>query len=266
MSHAAPKASTRASRGAREPNPPRAPRSRDHRRRPSLGREVVVIVVVALALSVFVRVFLFQAFFVPSQSMEDTLLVKDRILTSKVTTKVGGVSRGEVIVFSDPGGWLPPGLESGGPTGWVKNGLTFVGLLPSDSGQDLVKRVIGVAGDRVACCDPQGRIVLNGVSLDEPYIKPGGGTAQQKFDVIVPPDSVFVLGDNRGDSSDSRFHLDANNGAVPLGNVVGRAVFRMWPLDRLGFLAIPETFSNPALNSPPPPQSTSPSPSTSPSG
>lgn len=211
------------------------------------------MVVVALALSVFVRVFLFQAFFVPSESMENTLLVNDRILTSKITAKVGGVSRGEVIVFSDPGGWLPPGLDSGGPTGWLKNVLTFVGLLPSDSGQDLVKRVIGVAGDHVLCCDDRGRIVLNSVSLDEPYIKLGGGTAQQRFDVIVPPDSVFVMGDNRGDSSDSRFHLAINQGAVPLSNIVGRAVFRIWPFDRWGVIDIPVTFSNPALNKAPTP-------------
>lgn len=239
MSHAAPRASSRkpAAEG-------RQPRRTNHRRPPSLGREVAVVVVVALALSVVVRVFLFQAFFVPSASMENTLLINDRILTAKISTKIGGVSRGEVIVFSDPGGWLPPGLDSGGPTGWVKSALTFVGLLPSDSGQDLVKRVIGVAGDHIVCCDDQGRIVLNGKSLDEPYIKPGGGTAQQKFDIIVPPDSVFVMGDNRGDSSDSRFHLAVNNGGVPLGDIVGRAVFRIWPADRWGVIDIPNTFAN----------------------
>jgi signal peptidase I len=251
MSHAAPKASIRKTGAGKPRRATGSPNRRDHRRPPSLAREVVVVVVVALALSVFVRVFLFQAFFVPSQSMENTLLVNDRILTSKISTKLGGVSRGEVIVFSDPGGWLPAGLDSGGPTGWVKNVLTFVGLLPSDSGQDLVKRVIGVAGDHVLCCDDQGRIVLNSVSLDEPYIKPGGGTAQQKFDVIVPPGTVFVMGDNRGDSSDSRFHLAINQGGVPLGNIVGRAVFRIYPIDRWGVIDIPVTFSNPALNKAP---------------
>lgn len=209
-------------------------------------REFVIIIVVALVISAVVRAFLFQAFYVPSASMEDTLQINDRIIASKITTEFGGVSRGEIVVFKDPGDWLM--LPPPAPEGWrgtLQDGLTFIGLLPSDSGNDLVKRVIGVGGDQVACCDAEGRIVLNGVALDESYII--GPTDQVRFDVVVPQDSLFVMGDNRGNSRDSRFHLDVNNGGVPVDNTVGRVVSVIWPFDRVSFEAIPEIFGNPAI-------------------
>ena len=211
------------------------------------AREVVVIVVVALALSALIRAFLLQAFYVPSASMEDTLRPGDRIIASKITTNISGVKRGEIVVFKDPGDWLPEPLPPA--DGWrttLRQGLTFIGVLPSDSGDDLVKRVIGIGGDRVACCDAEGRIVVNGVPLDEDYII--GPTDQVRFDVTVPSDSMFVLGDNRGDSRDSRYHLDANDGAVPTNNGVGRVVLVLWPFDRLAIETIPSIFGNPALN------------------
>ena len=204
-------------------------------------RETAIIVVSALILSALVRAFLVQAFFVPSSSMEDTLLISDRIIASKITTSLSGVDRGEIVVFKDPGGWLPePPPPEGGLRGVIRTGLTFIGLIPSDSGKDLVKRVIGLGGDRVQCCDAQGRILVNDVALDEPYII--GPTTQVLFDVVVPPDSMFVMGDNRGNSRDSRFHLEQENGAVPLANVVGRVVFVVWPFNRLSTEPIPEVF------------------------
>ena len=154
-------------------------------------REVAIVLVCALILSVVVRTFFVQAFYVPSASMENTLLINDRILASKITTRISGVNRGEVVVFKDPGGWLPPTKTTVGP---VAKAMEFVGLLPSSSGDDLVKRVIGVAGDHVMCCDAKGQIVLNGVGLVEPYIKPGNGTDQVPFDIVVPADSIFVMG------------------------------------------------------------------------
>ena len=210
------------------------------------AREFAIIIIVALVLSALVRAFHVQAFYVPSESMENTLLPNDRIIASKITTHFGGVSRGEVVVFRDPGGWLgDPGPSEGGVRGALHTGLTFIGLLPSDSGSDLVKRVIGIAGDHVVCCDKQQRIVLNGVALNETYIiQP---TNQVKFDITVPADSVFVMGDNRGNSRDSRYHLDVNSGGVPLQNVVGRAFVVVWPLDRFTFLSIPDMFADPAL-------------------
>jgi signal peptidase I len=244
---------------ARDPREqfPQAPEGRGrHARgrspRPASGgtgrwlRETGIIVVSALILSALVRAFLVQAFYVPSASMEDTLLIGDRIISSKITKTVSGVSRGEVVVFKDPGGWLDaPPTHSGGLRGAVRSGLTFIGLLPSDTGQDLVKRAVAISGDRVACCDVNGRIVLNGVPLVEDYIK--GPTDQVQFDVVVPPNSVFVMGDNRGDSRDSRYHLDVNNGAVPDANAVGRVFLVLWPLNRLALVPIPDIYGDPAL-------------------
>lgn len=209
-------------------------------------REVAIVLVCALVLSVVVRTFFIQAFYVPSASMENTLLIDDRILASKITTKISGTKRGEVIVFKDPGGWLPPVTKSPGP---VAQALEFIGLMPSSSGDDLVKRAIGIAGDHVVCCNSEGQIVLNGVGLVEPYIKPGSGTDQVPFDIVVPANSVFVMGDNRGASADSRYHLQQNNGAVPTDNIVGRVVLKVWPMSQFGPLTIPDIpFGNPALN------------------
>ena len=209
-------------------------------------RETGIIVVSALVLSALVRAFLVQAFYVPSASMEDTLLISDRIIASKITTTTSGVGRGEVVVFKDPGQWLPdPPPPPDGFRGVLRQGLTFVGLLPSDTGKDLVKRSIAVEGDRIACCDVEGRIVLNGVPLVEDYII--GPTDQVLFDVVVPDGSVFVMGDNRGDSRDSRYHLETNSGAVPADNVVGRVVLVVWPLNRMSTVPIPDIFGDPAI-------------------
>jgi signal peptidase I len=202
-----------------------------------------VVVVVAIVLAAVVRVLLLQAFYVPSASMEDTLRVGDRIVSSHLGTMVGGVRRGDVVVFADPGGWLPAAPEGpGGFQGAVQSALMFVGLLPSDSQQELVKRVIGVAGDRVQCCDALGRIIVNGVALDEPYVS--GPTDQVHFDVTVAPEQVFVMGDNRGNSRDSRYHLNMNSGGVPVGNVGGRVVAVIWPLTHLTVLAIPSVLAD----------------------
>jgi signal peptidase I len=233
-----------------------SPQSRDAERRSegkqsSLGRELVLSVGVALILSILVRTFLAQAFYVPSQSMENTLLVQDRILVSKLTTQFGGVHRGEIVVFTDPGSWLPATEPVGGAAGAFRNALMWVGLLPSDTGEDLVKRVIGVGGDHVVCCDAKNHLVLNGVSLIEPYLKPGGGTAQVRFDIIVPADRYFVMGDNRGDSSDSRFHLDVAHGTVPRANIVGRVVAVIWPVSSWSGEPIPVVFENPKLDASP---------------
>jgi len=233
-----------------------SPQSRDAERREgakqtSLGRELLLIVGVALILSVLVRTFLAQAFYVPSESMENTLLRQDRILVSKLTTQISGVHRGEVVVFTDPGDWLPVEAPATGVLGAVRSGLMWIGLLPSDTGEDLVKRVIAVGGDHIVCCDAKHRIVLNGVPLVESYIKPGNGTAQVIFDVTVPADRFFVMGDNRGDSSDSRFHLDVESGTVPRANIVGRVVAVIWPFSRWSGEPVPAIFENPKLDASP---------------
>lgn len=210
------------------------------------AREVLIVLVTAIVLSVVVRTFFVQAFYVPSQSMENTLEPSDRILASKITTSLSGVKRGEIVVFRDPGNWLPQ--FSATPTNPARKAMEFIGIVPTNKGEDLVKRVIGVEGDRLVCCDVDGRIVLNGVPLIEPYVKPGVSTNQVPFDVTVPADSVFVMGDNRAESADSRYHLSENNGAVPVDNVVGRVFLNIWPLDRISIFRIPEVpFADPAL-------------------
>ena len=221
---------------------------------PSAGRalwrfikEVVIILVVALGLSFVVRTFIVQAFYVPSQSMEATLMPNDRILASKLSTRFGGVDRGQIVVFRDPGDWLDAAQKKS--PGGLAGILEWVGLLPSNTGDDLVKRVIGVGGDHVRCCSTDGRIVLNGVPLTEPYIKPGDTTDDVRFDVTVPQDRIFVMGDNRNASADSRYHLNDNQGTVPVDNVVDRVVLTVWPLSAFSTHPVPEIpFADPRLD------------------
>ena len=204
-----------------------------NKKKPSIGRELITIVGTALILSILVRTFLIQAFYVPSASMEDTLQENDRIIVSKISTKLTGIDRGNVIVFHDPGGWLGEGFPNpyDTPVGRV---LQAIGIVPANSGNDLVKRVIGVANDKIECCDAQGRITVNGVGIDESYTKDGVTSDQVTFSVLVPEGNVFVMGDNRGNSEDSRFHLDKNNGMVPLEEIIGRVAMRIWPVGRIG--------------------------------
>lgn len=208
-------------------------------------RELGIIAVTALVLSVTLRTFFFQLFYVPSESMLETLQVGDKIVASKIHKTLHGVNRGDVIVFHDPGGWLGEPFVETGWRGAVKQALTTIGFLPSNSGEDLVKRVIGVAGDRVECCSPGGYLKLNGVELkEESYtISP---TNQVEFDITVPENSVFVLGDNRPNSRDSRFHLEANSGVVPLDEVRGIVVLKLLPWDRFGSVPAPEALTTPS--------------------
>lgn len=206
--------------------------------------EVGVVVAVALVLAVLIRTFLVQAFYVPSVSMTNTLEVNDRILVSKLSTHFGNISRGEVIVFKDPGGWLNGETVTGAHT-WLKDALTFVGLLPTDTGEHLVKRVIGTQGDHVVCCDSKGRLTVNGVALEEAaYLYPGDNPSDTPFDITVPAGKLWVMGDHRGASADSRAHLfDPGGPFVPLGDVVGRAVVVVWPIERFRILSIPDAFA-----------------------
>lgn len=200
--------------------------------------EVVAVLAIATLLSVLVRSYVAQAFYVPSGSMEPTLDIGDRIIASRMTGS--DVQRGDIVVFTDPGGWLAPTTAPGGLRGTLQGALEWVGLAPSQD--HLVKRVIGLGGDRVVCCTEDGKITVNGQPLDEPYLA-SGRTDQVRFDVIVPPDSMFVMGDNRGHSEDSRFHLDENSGSVPLDDVVGPVLFTWWPVDRAQRFSPPPTFA-----------------------
>ncbi|GAA2179784.1 hypothetical protein GCM10009847_15260 [Leucobacter tardus] len=204
-------------------------------------RDLVVILLLAFLISFLLKTFLVRSFFIPSSSMEDTLQVDDRILVNQLVPGMMDVKRGDIVVFQDPGGWLnaPP---SEPPTGfeWV---LQSVGLAADTSHEYVVKRVIGVGGDRVACCDANGKITVNGVPIDEPYLKlPEGAPASElEFDVTVPEGSVWVMGDNRNASKDSRYNQDQpGDGFVPEEEIVGRAFLLNWPLNRFGVLHNPE--------------------------
>jgi signal peptidase I len=192
-------------------------------------REIAIVVVTALVISALVRTFLLQAFWVPSGSMEETLMRGDRILVWKPGVEP---SHGDVIVFKDPSDWLADPVPAGGIRGAMGQVAAFVGILPSTTGDDLVKRVIGVGGDTIECCSPGGQIIRNGEPLDEPYIFPGDPTDQITFRVEVPEGRLFVMGDHRGDSADSRYHLEEDDGTVPVENVVGKAEVIMWPISR----------------------------------
>lgn len=201
-------------------------------------REIGVTVAVALVIAVLVKTFLVQPFFIPSESMESTLLVGDRVLVSKLEPGPGTLERGDVVVFVDPGGWLPAATEE---PSVVVRALTFVGLLPANSGEHLIKRVIGLPGDTVSCCDPDGRLIVNDVPVDEPYLFAGDVPSTIEFSVEVPEGRLWVQGDHRSVSEDSRYQLgQPGAGMVPLDNVVGRAVLVMWPFDRFTTLPTPE--------------------------
>jgi signal peptidase I len=199
-------------------------------------RESAIIMVSALVLSFIVKSFLVQAFFIPSQSMENTLVKDDRILVSKLTPELFDLSRGDVIVFEDPGGWLN-GVETPQPmivNSTVTSVLQTVGLVPAGS-DHLVKRLIGLPGDHVACAGPGEPITVNGVAIDESlYIKPGSEPSEMAFDVVVPDGYVWVMGDNRQRSADSRYNQGKpGGGAVPISDVVGVVFVTIWPLDRV---------------------------------
>lgn len=196
-------------------------------------KEIATVVAIAIVLSFLIKTFLFRAFYIPSESMVNTLDINDRIFINLLVPEPIALERGDVVVFKDSQGWLeatpkqPPG-----PFKWVQDGLVFVGLLPDDNEQHLVKRVIGLPGDRVACCDAQGRISINGTSLDETYINPAEIPTPQAFDIVVPDGKIWVMGDNRNHSADSRKHQEANGGFINLEDVEGKATVIAWPLNR----------------------------------
>lgn len=220
------------------------PRSRRRRGVWPFVRDVLVIVAVAILISFVIKTFLVRSFYIPSGSMEQTLLVKDRILVDELTPRFTGYERGDVVVFRDPGGWLPvasAGVEQSAVTQAFDWLLSLVGITASDSEDHLIKRVVGVGGDHVVCCNALGQITVNGTPIDEtPYLNLSEGqTAPQDlpFDVTVPEGSLWVLGDNRDHSRDSRYNMDQPSGGfVPLDNVVGRAFLITWPLDRFGLI------------------------------
>ncbi|MGQ0466648.1 MAG: signal peptidase I [Sporichthyaceae bacterium] len=226
----------------------------------SLLRELPILVFVALALALLIKTFLVQAFFIPSDSMQNTLLEGDRVLVNKFSAKFGDPKRGEVIVFKDPGSWLGgdrPERDGNPVLKGLKDVFVFVGLLPSSNEKDLIKRVIGVPGDRVACCT-DGKVTVNGVKLDEPYLYTDPVTgesdkpSERPFSVTVPPNRLWVMGDHREVSADSRLHMsEPGNGTISQDQVVGRAFVLVFPFNRWSTLSVPGAFKDKQLDDAP---------------
>ncbi|MGA5899470.1 signal peptidase I [Streptomyces venetus] len=221
------------------------------RRRRGAVKEIPLLVGVAVLIALVLKTFLVQAFVIPSGSMEQTIQIGDRVLVDKLTPWFGSEpQRGDVVVFKDPGGWLqdeqtttpkddPVVIKQ------VKEGLTFIGLLPSDNEKDLIKRVVGVGGDRVKCCDGQGRVTVNGIPLNEDYLYPGNAPSDTPFEITVPQGRLWVMGDHRNNSADSRAHQDRDyGGTVSEDEVVGRAMVIAWPFGHWNMLDEPQTYAS----------------------
>jgi signal peptidase I len=217
----------------------RRDRQRRSRSARLFARDILLIFLAALLISFLVKTFLIRSFYIPSESMENTLQLNDRIIVNQLVPDLTPISHGDVVVFRDPGGWLTPTVEQ--EQNWfasaVDSVLAFVGLSAPDSNDHLIKRVIGLPGDTVVCCNEFGQLTVNGVPIDESeYVKlPSGATqvTRETFEVTVPDDSLWVMGDNRYSSADSAYHRnDPGGGFVPVENVVGRALVVSWPINR----------------------------------
>ncbi|MEU8541087.1 signal peptidase I [Streptomyces sp. NPDC048717] len=225
-------------------------RGAEAKRKRPMWQELPFLVVIALGLAFLIKTFLLQAFLIPSGSMQNTLQVDDRVLVDKLTPWFGSEpDRGEVVVFRDPDNWL-----LGNPVpepNAAQKFLSFIGLMPAAGEQHLIKRVIGVAGDTIECTGT-GPLKVNGKPLSEPYVYAGNTPCSSdepgQFKVTVPNDRIWVMGDHRQSSADSRYHqTDKNGGMVPLSDVVGRAVVVAWPIPHWSTLPVPDTFKQPGL-------------------
>ena len=213
-------------------------------------RDLLVGVLIALVLSASFKAFVAQQFKIPSESMEDTLAIGDQILVSKMKG-LQPVQRGDIVVFEDRFDWLPAQYKDENLTGFsattlgrgLDQGLRFLGIRPEYAGGYLVKRVIGAGGDHVVCCNAKGQISINGEVIKEPYVKKGANENPVPFDVVVPEGKYWLMGDNRDNSGDSRYHQDdANHGFVDEDQLVGRTWLRYYPPSRW------KVFHNPGLN------------------
>ncbi|MGO9078870.1 MAG: signal peptidase I [Streptosporangiaceae bacterium] len=230
-------------------------------RRRSFWRELPVLVVIALVIALVIKTFVVQAFYIPSSSMENTLKIGDKVLVSKLVYHFRSIQPGDIVVFDGAGSWDPPQPTPTSPDPVVRlydDTLrplfhAIAGLFGTAPGQtDYIKRVIGVPGDHVACCNAQGLVTVNGVPLHEKsYLYPGEAPSLKRFSVTVPPGRLWVMGDHRLVSDDSRFHVgDPGGGTIPENMVIGRAFMIVWPPSRWRILPIPATFSQPGISRP----------------
>jgi signal peptidase I len=200
------------------------------KRRRSFWVELPILLGVAVLVAVLVRTFVLQTFFIPSPSMEHTLDIWDHVLVNKVVYDLRDPHRGEIIVFRAPSEWQP------GP-----------------KREDFIKRIIGTPGDRVQCCDAQGRLSVNGTAIDEPFIYHDADgvpdpAAGRPFSITVPAGRVWVMGDHRAASGDSLEHWtrtgDITRSTIAEESIVGRAFTVYWPFGRAKWLPVPEQFDD----------------------
>ena len=219
------------------------------RRKRSFFQEFPFLIVVALVVSLFIKSFIVQFFFIPSGSMENTLQIDDRVAVNRLPFISNDIKRGDVVVFRDPDNWLPAADMETAPfvIAKAKAALVAVGVLPNPAKQYLVKRVVGVGGDRVICCNTTGKITVNGQEMIEPYVFAGNVPSDMNFDVTVPKGKLWVMGDHRGASADSRFHQDdINKGFVPLNRVTGRVLAVIWPIKNISLVPNVDALNQPA--------------------
>ena len=230
--------------------PRRSPRSDGTRkgrarRGRGLGRaflEVVAVVGIAALLALGLRAFVVQVYKIPSESMMDTMNVGSRIAVNSVPGWGKQVERGDIVVFRDSEGWLDP-VDQTTNSVWSTVAGWF-GFAPQGSQQIVVKRVIGVGGDTVTCCDDLGRLSVNGVAIDEPYLAEGAVPSVTPFSVVVPEGTYWMMGDNRQSSADSEYHLrNGQNPFIPDDSVIGRAQWEIWPLSDWAYLGNRDVFA-----------------------
>jgi len=223
---------------------------RRKRRGRSFWLELLMLGAIALVLALLIKSFVVQAFFIPTGSMENTLNIGDRVLINKVVYHLRSINRGDIVVFDGSGSWdfntPPPSSNIFSKAVDELEGIVGV----SHDSSIYIKRVIGLPGDHVACCNGKHQVTVNGAALSEgSYLYPGSLPSALKFSVTVPAGDLWVMGDNRAVSYDSRLHRgDPGGGAVPESAVLGRAFVVIWPPSRWGFLNIPATFEQPQLN------------------
>ncbi|MGH3659253.1 MAG: signal peptidase I [Micromonosporaceae bacterium] len=229
----------------------RGARDRGRAQERSFWRELPVLVILALGLALLIKTFLIQAFYIPSESMENTLVPGDRVLVNKLAYRLGEIQRGDVIVFNGADSWESE-IVIAEPSGPVEGFLRKMGELfgfATVGEKDFIKRVIGLPGDRVACAGPGKPLTVNGKALHEAgYLHRGDAPSEASFDIRVPPNRVWVMGDHRAASADSRSHLgDPGNGTIPTDHVLGRAFVVVWPVGRVTGLTRPPAYAEAGL-------------------
>lgn len=197
--------------------------------------DILIIIVVAVGASMLVKTFVMKSFYIPTESMTPTLEINDNVLVSRLYPNFMPIQRGDIIVFKDTQNWmnLPPTNTEPDALETISN---FVMLSEPADNKFLIKRIVGMPGDVVTCCDVNGKITINDKAIKEPYLPSGVNPSELDFSVTVPKGKVWVMGDNRDNSSDSRYHQDVNGGFINQEDIVGKAFYRLFPFERMSGL------------------------------